>query len=305
MIDLRSDTVTQPTAAMREAMASADVGDDVYGEDPTVRRLEELAADLLGKQSALFFPTGTMANQVAIHLQCRPGDEVLLEASAHSYDWELGGAAALSGVQVRPILGRAGVLDADVITSALAGRTQLQSRVALVVLENTHNMAGGTVWKPAQLRESAEAARDAGVAVHLDGARLANASVASEATMAELAAPFDSVMISLSKGLSAPAGSLLAGSGALVREARRVRKMFGGGMRQVGVLAAAGIVALDQQIESPSTTRRRATMRRARKRRFWRANARRGSIAAMKRPKPTIGVWRLLLNCRRRPMFRS
>ncbi len=258
MIDLRSDTVTQPTAAMRQAMASAEVGDDVYQEDPTARRLEELAADLLGKQAALFFPTGTMANQAAIHLHCRPGEEAVVERLAHTHDWENAGAAVLSGVQLRAVDGDAGVIEAAMLTEVLASRSELQSRVALVILENTHNMAGGKVWPPATLAETAAAARAAGTAVHLDGARLPNAAIATGRTMAELAAPFDSVMISLSKGLSAPAGSLLAGSGAFIREARRVGLLFGGSMLHVCVLAAAGIVALENQMERLADDHRRA-----------------------------------------------
>ncbi len=259
MIDLRSDTVTQPTAAMRQAMADAEVGDDVYQEDPTVRRLEELAADLLGKQAALFFPTGTMANQAAVHLHCRPGDEAVVERLAHSHDWENAGAAVLSGVQLRAVDGEAGIIDAAALAEVLAPRTELRSRISLVILENTHNMAGGKAWPLATLSETAAAARAAGAAVHLDGARLPNAAVATGTSMAKLSAPFDSVMISLSKGLSAPAGSVLAGSGAFVREARRVRGLFGGGMRQVGVLAAAGIVALENQFERLAEDHRRAS----------------------------------------------
>jgi len=258
VIDLRSDTVTQPTDAMRQAMANAEVGDDVYQEDPTVRRLEELAADLLGKQAALFFPTGTMANQAAIHIHCRPGEEAVVERMAHSHDWENAGAAVLSGVQLRAVDGEAGVIDAAALADVLAPRSELQSRVSLVILENTHNMAGGRVWPPETLSEAAAAARAADTAVHLDGARLPNAAIATGRPMAELAASFDSVMISLSKGLSAPAGSLLAGSGAFVREARRVRRLFGGSMRQVGVLAAAGIVALENQVERLAEDHRRA-----------------------------------------------
>jgi len=258
VIDLRSDTVTQPTAVMRQAMADAEVGDDVYQEDPTVRRLEELAADLLGKQAALFFPTGTMANQAAIHLHCRPGDEAVVDRLAHTHDWENAGAAVLSGVQLRAVDGESGVINAAALAEVLAPRSELRSRISLVILENTHNMAGGRVWPLATLSETAAAARAAGTAVHLDGARLANAAIAVGRPMAELAAPFDSVMISLSKGLSAPAGSLLAGSGAFVREARRVRGLFGGGMRQVGVLAAAGIVALESQVERLAEDHRRA-----------------------------------------------
>lgn len=249
VIDLRSDTVTLPTDAMRAAMAAAEVGDDGYREDPTVLRLEETGADLLGKQSALFFPSGTMANQVAIHLHTRPGDEVLLESLGHSFDWELSGAAVISSVQLRPIKGDAGVLTARHIAPHLSPRTALQARISLLILENTHNMSGGRVVPIEILEDAAAEAREAGLRVHLDGARLFNAAVASGDSAAALAAPFDTAMISLSKGLSAPAGSLLAGDSATIREARRVRKMLGGGMRQIGVLAAAGLVALEHGID--------------------------------------------------------
>ncbi len=248
-IDLRSDTVTQPTDAMRRAMATAEVGDDVYGEDPTVERLQELGADLLGKPASLFMPTGMMANQVAAHLQAQPGDEVLIEASGHGHDWELGATAVLSGLQMRAIAGDAGVLQPHHVEPHLAPRPYYQSRPTMIVLENTHNMAGGRVYPLEVAREVVATCRDHGLRAHLDGARLFNAAVASGRPVAVLAADFDSVMVSLSKGLSAPSGALLAGGADLIREARRVRKMFGGGMRQIGILAAAALVALDSGID--------------------------------------------------------
>lgn len=248
-IDLRSDTVTQPTDAMRRAMAAAEVGDDVFGEDPTVLRLQEVGADLLGKPASLFMRTGMMANQVAAHLQARPGDEVLIEAAGHGHDWELGATAVLSGLQLRAIEGDAGVLHPHHVEPHLAPRPYYQSRPSLIVLENTHTMAGGRIYPLEVAREVVVMCREQGLRVHLDGARLFNAAVATGRSAAELAADFDSVMVSLSKGLSAPVGSLLAGGADLIREARRVRKMFGGGMRQVGVLAAAALVALESGIE--------------------------------------------------------
>jgi threonine aldolase len=229
-------------------MAEAEVGDDVYGEDPTARRIEALAAERLGKEAALFFPTGTMANQAAIRLHASPGDEAVVEALGHTHDWELGGAAALSGVQLRAVAGEAGVIPPAALAPILARRPYHQSRVRLLILENSHNFAGGRVQPQDVVVETCELARGAGLRCHLDGARLFNAAVASGRRAGELAAPFDSVMISLSKGLSAPAGSLLAGTGSFIAEARRVRKMLGGGMRQVGVLAAAGIVALEEGV---------------------------------------------------------
>ena len=248
-IDLRSDTVTQPTDAMRHAMAMAEVGDDVYGEDPTVECLQEVGADLLGKPASLFMPTGMMANQVAVHLQTRPGDEVMIEASGHGHDWELGATAVLSGVQLRAIAGEAGVLHPHHVAPHLVSRPYYQSRCTMIVLENTHNMAGGRVCPLEIAREVVAVCRERGLRAHLDGARLFNAAVATERPPSDLAADFDSVMVSLSKGLSAPVGSLLAGGTDLIREARRVRKMFGGGMRQVGVVAAAALVALESGID--------------------------------------------------------
>lgn len=249
LVDLRSDTVTVPTDEMRRAMAEAPVGDDVYEEDPTVAGLEKVGAELLGQEAALFVPTGTMGNQIAIRLHTRPGDEVLIEGSGHSYDWELGGMAVISGAQPRVLQGDRGVFDPEDVADAIAERPSIRSRVALAILENTHNMAGGRIWPRDATEEVQRLCRDRGVALHLDGARLFNAAVASATPVDELAAGFDTVMVSLSKGLSAPIGSLLAGDVEAMREARRVRKLLGGGMRQVGVVAAAGRVALDTMIE--------------------------------------------------------
>jgi threonine aldolase len=248
-IDLRSDTVTRPDDAMRRAMAEAEVGDDVFGEDPTVRRLEEAAAGLLGHQAALFMPTGTMGNQVALHLHARgagAGAEVLCEERSHVLLYEMGAMAALSGLLPRPLPGVRGRLDPATVEAAIAPDVPYVARTAVIVAENTHNMHGGTVTRPEDAAALVAVARRRGLPIHLDGARLFNAAVALGVEAAELARGFDSVMVSLSKGLGAPVGSLLAGGAELIGEARRVRKMFGGGMRQVGVLAAAGLVALEQ-----------------------------------------------------------
>jgi threonine aldolase len=248
VIDLRSDTVTRPTPEMRRAMAEAEVGDDVYGEDPTVNRLQETAARLLGLEAALWVPSGVMGNEIAIRLLTRPGQEVLCEERSHVVQFELAGMAALSGVLPRTVRAEEGLLTPELILGALPPRAYYRSEVGLVVLENTHNLAGGTVYSPERMRAAVAACREAGLRVHLDGARLWNASVALGVPAAELARGVDSVMVTLSKGLCAPAGSLLLGAAPFVEEARRVRKQLGGGMRQVGVLAAAGLVALETMV---------------------------------------------------------
>lgn len=245
--DLRSDTVTRPTDAMRRAMADAEVGDDVYGEDPTVARLEARVAELAGTEAALFVPSGVMSNQLALKVHTAPGDEALAERSAHVLNYESGGAGLLSGVTVLALddaRGR-GHLTADVLASGLRSGAYWEPRQRLAWFENTCNRAGGTVQPPDETAEAVAVARQAGLATHLDGARLWNASVVLGASMADLAAPFDTVSLCLSKGLGAPVGSVLCGPRDLIREAHRYRKMWGGGMRQVGVLAAAGLVALD------------------------------------------------------------
>jgi threonine aldolase len=244
IVDLRSDTVTLPTAAMREAMASAELGDDVYGEDPTVRRLEARTAELLGKESALFFPSGTMANQASLHTLARPGDLVAAATGAHVLKYESGAAAALAGVQIRE-LGSGGRFDADDVRAALPPPDPHFAPLTVVAVENTHNDAGGRIFPYGALAPLAELASERGLRLHLDGARLWNAAVASGIAPDRWAAPFDTVSVCLSKGLGAPAGSLVASSGALRERLRRVRKMLGGGMRQAGVLAAAGLHALE------------------------------------------------------------
>ncbi len=246
MIDLRSDTVTRPSEAMREAAANAEVGDDVYGEDPTVAELEARAADLLGTEAALFCPSGTMANQVAVRVHTEPGRELLCERHSHLYRYELGAAAQLSGLQTRPIdAAPRGALTAEAVRENLVTESDHEAGTGLLALENTHNALGGRAIAPEVVDDAAAAAREAGVPVHLDGARLCNAAVALDVPPARLGASADSVMLSLSKGLGAPVGSVLAGGTGFVERAHRVRKLYGGAMRQVGVVAAPALLALD------------------------------------------------------------
>jgi threonine aldolase len=244
IIDLRSDTVTRPGPAMRAAMATAEVGDDVYGEDPSVRRLEEQVAALLGKPRALFVPSGTMANQIAIALHTRRGDEVIIGAGAHCQLFESGAAAAISGVQFA-VAGSGGLFDARELDAQVKPPAYYLPRTALVAIENTHNRAGGRIFPQPQIERIAERARHHRLALHLDGARLWNAAVATSRPLAELAAPFDSISICFSKGLGAPVGSALVGDEQLVENGRRLRRMLGGAMRQSGVLAAAALYAID------------------------------------------------------------
>jgi threonine aldolase len=247
-VELRSDTFTLPTAAMREAMHQAELGDDVWGEDPTVNRLEAMAAALVGKEAALFVSSGTMGNLVGVAVHTRPGQEVIAEATAHIPTAEAAGAAVVSGVQLARVATSDGILTPAHIRSALRSNDIHEPPTGLVCLENTHTHHGGTVYTPAATRAAAAAAHAAGVPVHLDGARVFNAAVALGCNVRDLTDSVDSVTFCLSKGLAAPAGSLLCGPRAFVEQARRKRKMLGGGMRQVGVLAAAGIVALEQMI---------------------------------------------------------
>jgi threonine aldolase len=242
--DFRSDTLTLPTPAMREAMARAEVGDDVFGEDPTVRRLEAEAAEFLGTPAALFVPSGTMANQVAIHVHCRPGDELLCEERSHVYQYEGGSMARLSGTQARLLAAPSGFPSPEQVAAAVRGDDPHLPCSRLLVVENTHNMAGGRVLRPEGFAALVAAARAHGLRVHLDGARLANAAVAAGCAVGELTRGADSVAMCFSKGLGAPVGSVVAGSTEFVAQARRVRKALGGGMRQAGVLAAAGLIAL-------------------------------------------------------------
>ena len=250
IIDLRSDTVTHPTPAMREAMAQAVVGDDVFGEDPTVQRLEAMAAELMGKEAAVFVASGTMGNLTCLLAHCQRGDEAIVGSEAHVLHYEVGGAAGLGGIQLRPVPNDArGLLDIEAIEATIRGQNIHFPLTALVCLENTHNRCGGGVITPEETAEVVELARRYGTAVHLDGARIFNAAVALGVPAAQLAAEVDSVTFCLSKGLAAPVGSLVCGSADFVARARKARKMLGGGMRQVGVIAAAGIVALETMIE--------------------------------------------------------
>jgi threonine aldolase len=250
LIDLRSDTVTRPTEAMRRAMASADVGDDVYGEDPTINALEERVAALLGHEAGLFVPSGTMGNQIGMRLVAEPGQEVLCDADAHVVTYEMGAAAAVFGLSTRTVVSVGGRLDADALIAQVRGREDWHlTATAAIAVENTHNRGGGIVQPLDQLRKLWNWSRDAGVAVHLDGARLFNAHVASGVDLATYGGLADTASVCLSKGLGAPVGSVLVSSAERIRLARLWRKRLGGGMRQAGVLAAAGLHALDHHVE--------------------------------------------------------
>src|SRR5262249_47082720 len=244
-IDLRSDTVTRPTPGMRRAMAEAEVGDDVYGEDPTVRALEARVAERLGLEAAVFVPSGTKGNQVAIGVHTRPGEEVILEEGSHPFHYENGAIAALWGVQPRTVAGQRGIFGPGQIQAAFRGRDDHLPRSRLLIIENTHNRGGGTVWKPVVFTDAMATARTLGLNVHLDGARLFNAEVAAGVPASTWARLTDSTTVCFSKGLGAPVGSVLAGSKDFIAEARRLRKRLGGGMRQAGILAAACLYAPD------------------------------------------------------------
>ncbi|GMQ82570.1 MAG: GntG family PLP-dependent aldolase [Rhodothermia bacterium] len=247
MIDLRSDTVTKPSAGMRQAMMDADVGDDVFGEDPTVKELQSEVSALLGKEAGLFVPSGVMSNQLALRVHTSPGDEVILESGSHIANHESGAAGALAGVQLLSITGSRGVIDPAEILNSIRTGYYWEPNPRLVCIENTHNQGGGVVYPLDLILETAEIVRERNLAFHLDGARLWNASTASGVSEAEYAAPFDSISVCLSKGLGAPIGSVLVGSTDFISKAHRFRKMYGGGMRQVGILAAAGLYALRNQ----------------------------------------------------------
>ncbi len=247
VIDLRSDTVTLPTEAMRRAMAMAELGDDVYGEDPTVLRLESLAAEMTGKEAALLVPSGTMANLVSLLTHCGRGEEVILGDQAHIFFYEQGGSAAVGGIHPRTVPNQPdGTLDLDAVRASIRTDDHHFPRTRLIAVENTHNRCSGAPLTPAYLQSVADLAGEHGVGVHMDGARIFNAAAALEVPVADLAGPVDSLSFCLSKGLSAPVGSLVCGSKAFIQEARRNRKVLGGGMRQAGVIAAAGIVALQE-----------------------------------------------------------
>lgn len=246
IIDLRSDTVTKPTPAMRKAMFEAEVGDDVYGEDPTVNHLEQRASEIFAREAALFVPTGTMGNQIAIKLHTRPGQEIICEQRAHIYDWEMGMLAAFSGCLPRLVEAPDGVLKWKDLEPALSAKIYYKPQTGLISLENTHNMRGGAVTPIEVFNEICDRAHEIGLPVHLDGARIFNAAVALGTQIDNLTAKADSVMFCLSKGLGAPVGSVLLGSRDFIDRARSARKMLGGGMRQAGILAAAGLIALEE-----------------------------------------------------------
>jgi threonine aldolase len=258
IVDLRSDTVTRPDAAMRAAIAGAEVGDHVLGDDPTAAELEHTMAELLRKEAALFFPSGIMANQAAILVQAPPGTEVVLDAGAHILNYEEGAAAAWSGAQLRGVLSEDGFPTADAYASAIRAPSRYLPVTSMLCLENTHNVAGGRVLAPERMAAVVEVARSRGLAVHLDGARLPNAAIASGREMWEWSVQVDTVMVSLSKGLGAPIGSVLAGPAALMDSAWRVRRRLGGGMRQVGLLAAAALYGLRNNLSRLAEDHRRA-----------------------------------------------
>ncbi len=257
-IDLRSDTVTRPTAGMRAAMTAAEVGDDVFDEDPTVNRLQEQLAALLGKEAALYVSSGTMSNQICVKAHTQPGDELLCDASCHIYNYEQGGAAVLSGVTCRTVEGDYGILDVSQLEDKIRPDNEHLVRTRLVCLENTHNRGGGKVYPLEKIQAISAWARANGLALHLDGARLWNAIVATGIPACEWARPFDTVSVCFSKGLGAPIGSALAGPRDFVARARRVRKLFGGGMRQAGVVAAGALYALENHVERLTEDHRNA-----------------------------------------------
>ncbi len=246
LIDLRSDTVTRPTPEMRAAMAAAEVGDDVYLEDPTVNLLQKRSAEIFGKEASLFVPSGTMGNQISVRLHTSPGQEVVTEERGHVFNYEMAAMASISGVLARPVSAPDGILTWEQIRGALRQGVYYRAHTGLITLENTHNMAGGTMYTPEAVEEICAKAHALNIPVHLDGARIFNAAVALGTNVATLTLPCDSVMFCLSKGLGAPVGSMIVGSAEFIERARSVRKMLGGGMRQVGVLAAAGLIALER-----------------------------------------------------------
>jgi threonine aldolase len=257
-VDLVSDTVTRPTPAMRRAMAEAEVGDEQNREDPTVNRLQEMAAELLGKEAALFLPSGTMCNQVAFAVHCRAGDEILLHETAHPLLYEAGGPAAMVGAVMRPLPGARGMYGADQVRQALRPRVHYMPRTRALSIEQTANIVGGAVWPLAQIEEVCAAGHAAGLACHMDGARLMNAVVASSTPARTFAKPFDSVWLDLTKGLGAPVGAVLAGNRGFIEEAWVFKQRFGGAMRQAGIIAAAGIYALEHHVDRLAEDHERA-----------------------------------------------
>jgi len=249
IIDLRSDTVTKPSKEMRRAMATAKVGDDVFGDDPTVNLLQEKVADMLEKEATLFVPSGTMANLIAILTHTNPGDEVIMEKESHTFNYEVGGAAALAGVQINPLIGDRGILEQEQVEEAIRMPNVHIPQTKLICIENTHNRGCGAIYPMKKIRTISQLAEERKLKMHLDGARLFNACVATGFAVKEYAKYFDSLTFCFSKGLGAPVGSILAGSKEFIKKAHRYRKMLGGGMRQVGILAAAAIYALDNNVK--------------------------------------------------------
>ena len=258
IVELRSDTFTQPTESMRKAMAAADVGDDVWDEDPTVHRLQQRAAEMVGKEASLFVPSGTMGNLCALLSHTESGEEVLLEIDSHIFQNEVAGASVVGGLQLRPLDTVDGRMQPEQVRRAIREPDIHEPRTGLLCIENTHNRKGGICLNPAQTAALAEVAHAAGFPVHLDGARVFNAAVALEVNVRQLTGPVDSVMFCLSKGLSAPVGSLLAGTAPFIERARRMRKMLGGGMRQAGVLAAAGLISINEMVDRLAEDHRNA-----------------------------------------------
>lgn len=260
-IDLRSDTVTKPTPEMREAMAEAEVGDDVYGDDPTVNRLEALAASMLGKEAAVFVPSGTMGNLIALLVHCQRGDETIVGSKSHIYLNEAGGMSALGGIQPNPVVNQKdGTLALDDIRAAIRTEDVHHPITRLICLENTQNACGGVALNAEYTRQVGELARENGLSLHIDGARIFNAAAVLNADVKELVAPADSVMFCLSKGLASPVGSMLVGAKKFIARARHLRKMLGGGMRQVGILASAGLISLETMSKRIGEDHRRAKM---------------------------------------------
>ncbi|KXS45974.1 MULTISPECIES: GntG family PLP-dependent aldolase [unclassified Candidatus Frackibacter] len=248
VVDLRSDTITKPTPKMREVMAKAEVGDDVYGEDPTVNRLEELAAEIVGKEAALFVPSGTMGNQIALMTHTKPGDEIILGQESHIFYYEVGGLARISNVQARTLDDSSGIFSPEAVKATIRDENIHYPETGLICLENTHNRGGGVAIVKERIDQVCSVAQEYSVPVHLDGARIFNAALELEIDVKKLVEEVDSVMFCLSKALAAPVGSILAGSKDFIDQARKNRKMLGGGMRQAGVIAAAGIVALEEMV---------------------------------------------------------
>jgi threonine aldolase len=246
IIDLRSDTVTRPTPEMRRAMAEAEVGDDVYGEDPTINRLEQRAAEIFGREAAIFVPTGSMGNSIAIKVHTQPGQEIICDERGHILNYEMAMLSHFSGCVARAVPTPDGILSWEKVKARIAPKIYYRAQTGLIEIESTHNMAGGTVYPPAVIDEICDGAHDAGLPVHLDGARIFNAATALGKPVAEITEKCDSVMFCLSKGLGAPVGSMLVGSRKFIDQARVYRKSLGGGMRQAGVLAAAGLIALEK-----------------------------------------------------------